>query len=57
LGFSWRYGFNSSMAPLGGSLAMLIPLAVLPIVSILTRGEEDVSLCIREKRTVGNTGD
>ena len=35
---------------------MLVPLVVLPVVSILTGGEEDVSLRIREKRAVGNTG-
>ena len=56
LGFSWYYGFNSPLAPLWGSLAMLVPLVVLPVVSILTGGEEDVSLRIREKRAVGNTG-
>jgi len=56
LGFSWYYGFNSPLAPLWGFLAMLVPLVVLPVVSILTGGEEDVSLRIREKRAVGNTG-
>ncbi len=55
LGFLVLWIQFSPGASLQGSLAMLVPLVVLPVVSILTGGEEDVSLRIREKRAVGNT--
>jgi len=32
---SWYYGFNSEVVPLIGSFSMLVPLLVLPIVSVL----------------------
>lgn len=35
-GLSWYYGFSSQVVPLIGSFAMLIPLGVLPVVSLLS---------------------
>ncbi|MEN3188935.1 MAG: sodium:solute symporter, partial [Atribacterota bacterium] len=35
-GLSWYYGFSSQVIPLIGSLAMLIPLGILPAVSLLS---------------------
>jgi len=39
VGFSWYFGFRSQLVPLVGSLAMLIPLGVFPVVSLFTGGE------------------
>lgn len=43
---SWSYGFSSSVVPLIGSLSMMIPFGVLPIVSLLTGGNENESVPI-----------
>jgi SSS family solute:Na+ symporter len=43
---SWAFGFKSSIVPFIGSLAILIPFGVLPIVSILTGGNKNESLPI-----------
>jgi len=37
-GVSWYYGFSSQFVPLIGSFAMLIPLGVFPLVSLLSAG-------------------
>lgn len=39
------FGFRSSVLPLLGSFAMLIPLGVFPVVSLVTGGGEDA--CVR----------
>ena len=36
LGFSWYHSFDASFVPIGGALAMLISLAVVPVVSLFT---------------------
>lgn len=41
---SFALGFQSSALPLIGSWAMLVPLLVFPVVSILTGGEKDARL-------------
>jgi len=40
VGFSWYFGFHSQLVPLVGSLAMLIPLGVFPVVSLISGGEK-----------------
>jgi len=44
---SWAFGFKSSIVPFIGSLAILIPFGVLPLVSILTGGNKNESVSIR----------
>jgi len=39
VGFSWYFGFRSQLVPLVGSLAMLIPLGIFPVVSLFSGGE------------------
>ncbi|MCS7242201.1 sodium:solute symporter family transporter [Candidatus Caldatribacterium sp.] len=41
---SFALGFRSAALPLVGSLAMIVPLGVYPLVSILTGGEEHASV-------------
>lgn len=41
---SFAFGFQSSVLPLVGSFAMIVPLCVFPLVSILTGGEEHASV-------------
>jgi len=38
LGFSWYHHFDAVFVPTGGALAMLLSLAVVPVVSLLTEG-------------------
>ncbi|MGC8777883.1 MAG: sodium:solute symporter, partial [Candidatus Caldatribacteriaceae bacterium] len=39
-GLSWYYGFGSQVVPLIGSFAILIPLGILPIVSLVSASKE-----------------
>jgi len=38
LGFSWYHHFDAAFVPIGGALAMLLSLAVVPAVSLVTEG-------------------
>jgi SSS family solute:Na+ symporter len=38
LGFSWYHHFDAGFVPIGGALAMLLSLAIVPVVSLVTEG-------------------